>query len=162
MKKYHTWAAAVLLLTTAGCGTVPPPDLEAEVAALREADARGQQTVMEKDADAVLSWLAEGATNYAPNAPAAVGKEAFRRSFEETFALPGFAVNYPEPSKVVVSSSGDLGYTVAVEEITINDAEGNPTMVRSRYLAVWRKELDGTWKVIHNMWNFAEPFPPSD
>ncbi len=137
-------------------------DLEGEVSALREADARGKQTVVEKDSDGVLSWLAEDATNYPPNAPPAEGKEAFRRSFEEAFALPGFAVNYPEPSKVVVSSGGDLGYTVSAEEITVNNAEGNPTTVLSHYLAVWRKEADGTWKVIENMWNFAEPFPPSN
>ena len=63
---------------------------------------------------------------------------------------------------VIVARSGDFGYTVAVEEITITDAEGNPTTIHSRYLAVWRKEPDGTWKVIDNMWNFADPFPPSD
>jgi ketosteroid isomerase-like protein len=155
-------AAGILLLTTARCGTAPPLDLEAEVAALREADARAQQSVVEKDVDAVASWVAEGATNYAPNAPAAMGQEGFQRSFEGAFALPGFAINYAEPTKVVVSSSGDLGYTVVPAEITINNAEGNPTTVQSRYLAVWKKEPDGTWKVIENMWNFAEPFPPSD
>lgn len=162
MKEYLIWAAAILLLTLVGCGTVLPPDQEAELTALREADARGQQAVVAKDADAFASLLAEGAKNYAPNAPPDVGREAIRRSFEKAFAQLVITASYPEPSKVVVSSSGDLGYTAVVEELTINDAEGNPTTVHTQVLAVWRKEPDGTWKVIENMWNYSEPFPASD
>ncbi len=159
MKVRARWRLALLVVVAAGCGTEAPPDLQAELAALRKADARAQQAVVDKDIDGVLSWLAEDATNYPPSAPAAVGRDAFVRSFEEVFALPGFAVGYPEPSRVLVSECGDLGYTMALEQITVNDSEGNPTTVQSRYLAVWKKQPDGSWKVIDNMWNFAEPAP---
>jgi ketosteroid isomerase-like protein len=129
--------------------------------ALRAADAKAQALVADRNAQGLLVFLEEGATNYPPNAPSASGKAAFRASFEEAFKLPGFAAAYPRPSKVVVAESGELGYTVADEEFSMSGPDGRAIKVRSRYLAVWRRQPDGSWKIIENIWNFAEPFPPN-
>jgi ketosteroid isomerase-like protein len=137
-----------------------PSKIESHVTEFRTADREAQQRVVDKDVRGLRELLEEDATNYGPNAPPASGRNAFAQSFEEAFELQGFAVGYPRPSKVVAAASGELGYTVAEEEITVTGADGGRLTVQSHCLAVWRRQPDGSWKIAENMWNFAQPFPP--
>ena len=43
--------------------------------------------------------------------------------------------------------SGDMGYTWGHFEGHSKDAAGNPIVTSGRYITVWRKEKDGSWKV---------------
>jgi len=44
--------------------------------------------------------------------------------------------------------SGDMGYTWGHFEGHSKDAAGNPVVTSGRYITVWRKEKDGSWKVV--------------
>jgi ketosteroid isomerase-like protein len=44
--------------------------------------------------------------------------------------------------------SGDMGYTWGHFEGHSKDAAGNPVTTTGRYVTVWRKEKDGSWKVV--------------
>jgi len=48
-----------------------------------------------------------------------------------------------EPDEAVISAGGDLGYTMGHATITRADK-----VEKSRYLTVWRKQPDGSWKFI--------------
>ncbi|HMA50175.1 MAG TPA: DUF4440 domain-containing protein [Magnetospirillaceae bacterium] len=48
-----------------------------------------------------------------------------------------------EPDEAVISAGGDLGYTMGHATITRADKSE-----KSRYLTVWRKQPDGSWKFI--------------
>lgn len=150
-------SSLLVAIVFSACST--PPDLAEAEASLRAADETAKALVLAKDAPGLVDLLADDATNYPPNAAAATGKEAFRTSFEQAFALPGFAVAYPESSKVVVGPSGEWGYTTSPEEFTITGADGERVTLRSRYLAVWRRAPDGNWRIVENIWNFSEPLP---
>jgi ketosteroid isomerase-like protein len=136
-----------------------PEEHDQAVKDLRDADQMAQRSVIAKDPSAVREWLADNARNYGPFAPAAEGREDFLSSFEGAFSLPGFAVDYPEPSQVYVSPGGDVGYTVALEDITVTGPDGKPVQARARYLAIWERQPDGRWLAIENMWNFRAPAP---
>lgn len=43
--------------------------------------------------------------------------------------------------------SGDMGYTWGHFEGRSKDAAGNPVTTSGRYITIWRKEKDGSWKV---------------
>ncbi len=45
-----------------------------------------------------------------------------------------------------MSRAGDPGYTLATLELTMNDAEGNPVTDRQKWVGVWKKQPDGSWK----------------
>jgi hypothetical protein len=140
-----------------------PSKIESHVTEFRTADREAQQRVVDKDVRGLRELLEEDATNYGPNAPRpAAGTPSPSRSRRPSsyFELQGFAVGYQRPSKVVAAASGELGYTVAEEEITVTGADGGRLTVQSHYLAVWRRQPDGSWKIAENMWNFAQPFPP--
>lgn len=145
-----------ILAATVGCGRV---DLEAEVAALRTADSLWWAKAVEMDAQGAMAFYTKDAVSYPPEGPTE-GGEGIQLYLQELFAKPGFAVRFPEKSRIVLAPSGDLGYTFANAELTFDDDEGSPFTLWSRHLAVWRKQPNGKWKITENMWNFPQPFPP--
>jgi ketosteroid isomerase-like protein len=51
------------------------------------------------------------------------------------------------PDKAEVSADGTLGYTWGRWTMTVKDSTGSHQASQGRYLTVWRKQRDGSWKV---------------
>ncbi len=144
-----------LALAGAGCTPQPEPvDLEAARSELMEADRAWSETP--PNADAFVAFTAEGAHFLAPEGPLAVGKEQIREAVAQMFSAPGLALQW-ETSSAGVSDSGDLGYTFGTFELTVNDAEGHPVTREGKYSTIWRKQADGSWKVVVDTPNFNSP-----
>ena len=47
-----------------------------------------------------------------------------------------------------VAHSGDLGFTVGNAVLTSRSLEGTPQVRYSKYLTVWKKQRDGTWRYV--------------
>jgi ketosteroid isomerase-like protein len=62
-------------------------------------------------------------------------------------ANPGFALSFA-PSKVEVSKSGDLAYEIGDYSLTFSDKKGKPLTTKAKYVVVWGKQADGSWKVL--------------
>ena len=71
---------------------------------------------------------------------------------EGTSKIPGFKISW-EPLSVFVSKSGDLAYMIEQNRITPNDSLGKPITEFNKSVTIWRKEADGSWKNIVDMWN---------
>ena len=102
-----------------------------------------------------LSYWAEDAIVMSPGEPALKGKQAIRSMIEGTSKIPGFRISW-EPLSVVISKSGDMAYMIEQNQITVNDPLGNPITQYNKAVTIWRKETDGSWKNVVDMWN-AEP-----
>ncbi len=154
MKKLFLVLATVLVLAASGCA--PQVDVEAEAAAIREADRQFSKAAAAKDVEGALSFFAEDATLIPPNAPIVTGEDAIRKWLSEMVETPGFAVSW-QTTRAEVSRSGDLGYTLATFELTMNDPDGNPVTDRGQDFHVWKKQPDGSWKVVIDIWNSDGP-----
>ncbi len=154
MEKLFLVLATVLVLAASGCG--PQVDVEAEEAAIRAAEDEALKIAQAKDAERWASVYADDARVFPPNALLVTGKEAIRKLFAELFASPGFEIDW-EVTRVEVSRAGDLGYVVGTHKVTVNDAEGNPVTDRGKWIAIWKKQADGTWKCIEDIWNSDRP-----
>jgi ketosteroid isomerase-like protein len=42
---------------------------------------------------------------------------------------------------------------------TMNDAKGKPITDRGKYVTVWKKQADGNWKVVVDIFNSNLPAP---
>ena len=69
-----------------------------------------------------------------------------------TSKIPGFKIGW-EPQIVSVSKNGDMAYTIEQNQITINDSPGNPITAVNKGVTKWRKEKDGSWKNVVDIWN---------
>jgi ketosteroid isomerase-like protein len=46
-----------------------------------------------------------------------------------------------------MSSDGDMGFTWGHYEGRSKDRDGSPIITTGRYMTVWKKQPDGSWKV---------------
>ena len=99
-----------------------------------------------------LSYWAEDAVVMSPGQPPLKGKNAIREMIIGTSKIPGFKISW-EPLSASVSKSGDLAYLIEQNQITVNDSLGKPVTEYNKSVTIWRKETDGSWKNIVDMWN---------
>jgi ketosteroid isomerase-like protein len=149
---------ALLALGCSQQAPVPADTRAADEAALRDADIAWSRTSQAKQLDQALAYYADDASTFPPNAPIATGKEAITNLWTQMYQTPGFSLNW-QPVKVEVAQSGDLGYTYGTYQLTMNDPAGNPVTDRGKYITVWKKQADGSWKSVADMFNSDLPPP---
>jgi uncharacterized protein (TIGR02246 family) len=149
-----------LLAFLAACTQAPPPappdTREADAATLRDLDAQWSKVAAAKDVEGYVGFYADDAMVFPPNAPMVTGKEGIRKLWADDMARPGFAVSW-QITQAEVARSSDLGYTIGEYEETVNDPKGKPVSDRGKYLTVWKKQADGTWKVAADIFNSDLP-----
>ena len=128
----------------------------AEEAALREADAEWLKTFEAKDVEGMVSFYAVEASVFPPNAPIVSGREAIRGMWEELVANPGFALTW-EPVKVEMAESCDLAWVQETYEFRMQDSEGKLQEDRGKAVLVWKKQTDGSWKAVADIFNSDLP-----
>ena len=64
---------------------------------------------------------------------------------EGSFKTPGFQISW-EPESAEISKSGDLGYLIEHDDMTMNDSTGKPITQHYNSVTVWKKQADGSWK----------------
>ena len=55
-----------------------------------------------------------------------------------------------------ISASGDLGYTYGTYEFRSRDKDGRLSSTYGKYATIWRKQRDGSWKVVLDMGNAGQ------
>ncbi|HUV14737.1 MAG TPA: DUF4440 domain-containing protein [Acidobacteriota bacterium] len=95
-----------------------------------------------------LSFFAEDASIFPEGSPIITGVEKIRTYYEETGFDPK-SLSW-KPVKAEISSSGDMGYTIGYWEIK---ADGAASSASGKYVTVWKKQKDGSWKVVADIGN---------
>ena len=129
---------------------------------LRDLDAQWSAAAEAKDVDKTVSYYAADAIVMPPNAPAATTKEAIRSAWKEMLTSSGAAISW-KATKVEVAKAGDFAYVSGTYEETMTDVSGKPVKDRGKYVEIFKKQADGTWKVVVDIWNSDLPAPaPSE
>jgi ketosteroid isomerase-like protein len=127
-------------------------DTKAEGEKLMQISREWSKSAATDSIEKTLSYWADDAVVMSPGQPSMKGKNAIREMVEGTSKIPGFKISW-EPLSVTVSKSGDLAYMIEQNQITVNDSLGNPHTEFNKGVSIWRKETDGSWKNIVDMWN---------
>lgn len=144
--------AVASVLSCAPAADTPAVDVEALAKTLTQLDDDWAKAAGTRDVDRVVSFYAEDAIAYPPNAPIASGQAAAKQVWASYFADSTFAISW-KTDHAGVAKSGDLGYTAGTYEASWKGADGNPATQKGKYLCNWKKMPDGSWKAIHDMWN---------
>lgn len=140
----------------AACTASPPSiDVEAEGAELMRISSEWSQVAASGDLEATLAYWADDAVMMPPGTPPLKGKQAIREFLEASANIPGFAVRW-EPLEAHVSPSGDFAYLLERNEFSFQDSTGVQVTEWNKVVTVWRKEADGSWRNVIDMWN-ADP-----
>jgi uncharacterized protein (TIGR02246 family) len=154
-------AVSLLLLAfTVACTQAPPPDThDADVQSLKDAEAAWAKVMAAKDFEKSMSYYADDASLLMANMPAINGKDAIRAAFKPMFDDPNFALTF-QGSRIEVAKSADLGYTQGAYTLTItNPQTKKPLNDKGKYLTTFKKQADGTWKVVADMVSSDIPLP---
>lgn len=145
--------ALVLLSLFVACQRETAADTRAaDEATLRNLDAEWSKAAGAKDLEKTVSYYTDDAVILPPNLPTITGKQGARAMWQGMFSVPGFGGGW-KATKVEVARSGDLGWVTGTYELTETDPSGRPIVDTGKYLEVWRKQADGSWKCVADMFN---------
>lgn len=148
--------ALLVAVLVAGCSSTPARvSVEDEAAMLMRLSREWSQVAATGDLERTLSYWADDAVMMVPGQPPIRGKAAIRTFLESSASVPGFTVKW-EPLEAHVSASGDLAYLIERNQFSFKDASGSVVTDSNKAVTVWRKQRDGTWKNVIDMWN-ADP-----
>jgi ketosteroid isomerase-like protein len=82
----------------------------------------------------------------------AIGRPAAKKVWASYFAEPTFSISW-KTEHAGVTKSGDLGSTAGTYEDSHKGPDGKLVREKGKYLCTWKKQRDGTWKAIHDIWN---------
>ena len=151
---------AGVLLMACGCQTQgPSPEIKAAAEkAIHDTEVAWSKTAEANNVDGFVSYYADDASLFVPNAPIATGKDAIRAAAKNMFAMPGFALTFTG-NKVEAAASGDIGYTTGAYSLGMNGPDGKPMTDRGKYVTVFKKQADGSWKAVADIFNTDTPPP---
>lgn len=104
------------------------------------------------DLNKALTFLAPGAVAMAPNAPAAKTPKELHDGYAP-LAAPDTRINFKAD---YVAVSGDLGVTSGPYQLTMME-NGKKVDDKGKYVTVWKKQADGSWKAIRDIFNSDLP-----
>ncbi len=118
---------------------------------LRDLDDQWSKAAGAKDLEKTVSFYSDDAIVLPPNAPAITSKGGLRemwKGFLDSVASISWKV-----TRVEVAKSGDMAYLTGSYETAGNDG----TKERGKYLEVWEKQADGSWKCGADMFSSDLP-----
>jgi len=128
-------------------------DLKAEEAAIMKTDSMWAASAASgKDIDNIVSYWSDDAVVLAPDQPPVKGKEALRQFVKGSESIPGFSITW-KSSEVNFSPDGKMAYMYGENVTTMNDSTGKKVFFPGRGYTVWRKDADGNWKCVVDVWN---------
>ena len=123
---------------------VVQPTLSPGVILLMELEGRFAQEVAEGGGKAFGRWFAEDAVTLNNGKPAILGRGAIAQS--ATWDPKEYVLTWVAQG-AQMGPSNDMGFTWGHYEGRAKDRNGEPVVTTGRYITVWKKVTDGSWKV---------------
>jgi uncharacterized protein (TIGR02246 family) len=156
-------ACLALVLIASGCESTPKDTRATDETTIRALDAQWAKSAAAKDLDATVGYYSDDASLLAPNSPIASDKQSIREAWN---ALLGSGTSLTwQATKVDVAHSSDLAYVVGTYQLMTNDPNGSVAADRGKFVEVWKKQADGSWKTVADIFNSdlpaQKPAPPA-
>lgn len=139
------------LISVAVCACSQPaaqmPDTRAaDETAIRSASADWSKAAQAKDLDKSTAFFADDGIAMYPKMPILEGKDAIHKGWQQMLGAPGPGLSFAT-SGVEVARSGDIAWEHGKYEFATADKKGIVSIEKGKYVTVWKKQPDGSWKV---------------
>jgi ketosteroid isomerase-like protein len=139
------WFVVLCLSASGMTALAQKPDITAAQAEIMKADEDFNQSVVDRNQERFLSLIADGATFGGGTPNEQRGKDSISKAWSVFFDPKGPTLTW-HPSKAEVLAGGDVGYTTGFSERRAPNGAVN----KGNYLTVWKKQQNGSWKVIYD------------
>jgi ketosteroid isomerase-like protein len=130
-------------------------DSTAAVNAINKADSLWDDQSAHNSVQGWLSFYTDDAIMMPPGEKTCTDKASREVSIKNLFNTPGANMRF-QATKTEVSKAGDLGYSSGVYQFGYIDTKGNNATETGKFCETWKKQADGSWKCIVDIWN-ADP-----
>ncbi len=125
-------------------------DVREARAAIEAANAKFSEAFARGDAKALAAMYTPDAIAFPPDSEMIRGNEAIG-SFWKTTRDNG--VQSATLTTVDVGRSGDVAYETGKVVLTMQPVGKQPTTAAAKYVVVWKRQPDGSWKLHRDIWN---------
>jgi len=137
--------------------TISLYSVEADIAAIKECGNLYALALETGDLELWLSLHTDDVAKMGPDAPAVFGNEALRAKMEPAFDNFTFemTINTEE-----VQVAGDLAFARGIYTLSMTPKAGGETisaMPDGKFLTIWKRQADGSWKASHDCYNSNLP-----
>ena len=122
---------------------------------LKQLEAEFMKAAADRGSQGYLSYYAEESVELPNGGPIIQGK---------TNIAPGMGFLDDKNNRLIwtpvgadISASGDLGYTYGNYEFHSKNKQGKETVDYGKYTSIWKRQKDGSWKVVLDMGNSSKP-----
>jgi uncharacterized protein (TIGR02246 family) len=119
-------------------------------AAIEAANAKFSEAFARGDAKALAAMYTPDAIAFPPDSEMIRGNEAIGNFWKTT---RDGGVRSATLTTDDVGRSGDVAYEVGKVALTIQPAGKEPTTAAAKYVVVWKRQPDGSWKLHRDIWN---------
>lgn len=112
---------------------------------LFDLDRKFAQATADGGGAAFAAWFADDAVSLANGKPPVQGHDAIAR--QATWSPSAYQLSWT-PDGGLMGPLGDMGYTWGHYSGHSKDMQGSPIVTAGRYVTVWKRQPDGTWKVV--------------
>jgi ketosteroid isomerase-like protein len=142
------------------CGNPAVPDTrDGDIKAVKNVEAEVVKAVAAKDLDKIMIYDADDESKLLPNLPIITGKDNIKAAWKSFLADPNLALTF-QSTRAEASKGGDFVYTIGTYSMTMsNPRDKKPITDNGKYLTVFKKQPDGSWKMVADMLNSDLPLP---
>ncbi len=108
-----------------------------------------EKSLIEVDWNVLIEFYAEDAVRMRPNEPVVVGKESILAELK-SFDL---SWEHGERPIKIIEGRGDLAFVWSIYKGK-GEFKGSPFSNSGGFLQVFRKQQDGAWKIVCNIWSY--------
>src|SRR5262245_32501222 len=123
-------------------------------AAIEAANAKFSEAFERGDAKALSAMYTSDAIAFPPDSEMIRGNEAIGEYWKAT---RDSGVQSAVLTTVDVGRSGDVAYEVGTVSLTIQPAGKERSTAVDKYVVVWKRLSDGSWKLHRDIWNSLPP-----
>jgi uncharacterized protein (TIGR02246 family) len=139
----------------------PPPDTRAaDEKAIRDLMAANMKDWTSKDVDKIAAYYADDASVLVTNMKTVTGMADIKTAVKQ-FTDMGFTFDAPV-YRVEVSKAGDIAYAQGTYTSRSTDPKTKRAMVEEgKWVTVFKKQANGSWKAVSDIFNADAPAKPA-
>jgi uncharacterized protein (TIGR02246 family) len=154
MKQNHHFLLGCFLLALMCLSCNNKQNEKREMVKLLSAISENDNAWNNLNADKIAAMFAENGTALNNNLEMLRGREAIKRYLEAMQKPEKFEV---KRDKVEVTLKGNMAYEIVNQTLSLKYQDKEPQTVLNKYIHVWEKQKDGSWKVLIDMNNMRKP-----
>ena len=124
---------------------------------IEETNAQFSAAASRGDTAAVAALYTDDAVVLPPNAPMVRGRQAIKGFFDaltEQMGVPQLTLE-----TIQVDEVGDTACEVGAYSMRLQPPGGEPVSDGGKYVVVWKRQSDDSWKLAVDIWNTNSPLP---